>query len=262
MQRWSTCGVPGAGSLQHQLFNQGIRKGVFILRFIIVTGTPSSGKTSVMLHAIRHVLKKDIAVAACKIDCLETSDDERYRRLGIPVAVGLSDYICPDHFYVANLEEIEHWAEKDQKADLVVIETAGLCHRCAPAVKECLSVCVIDNLSGIDTPKKVGPMLTTADIIVITKGDIVSQAEREVFRHKVETLNPGARLLHINGLTGQGSFRLYQEIMKSPAMDTITEKELRYPMPAAICSYCAGETIIGRNYQMGNVKKVDFGRKY
>ncbi len=233
-----------------------------MLRFVIVTGTPSSGKTSVMLHTIRQLLRKNVVVAACKIDCLETSDDERYRRLGIPVAVGLSDYICPDHFYVANLEEIEHWARDEEKAEIVVIETAGLCHRCAPAVNGCLSVCVVDNLSGIDTPKKVGPMLSTADIVVITKGDIVSQAEREVFRHKVETLNPRARLIPINGLTGQGSLRLYQEIIRYPAMETISEKELRYPMPAAICSYCAGETIIGKNYQMGNVKKVDFGRKY
>lgn len=65
------------------------------MRFVIVAGTPSSGKTSVMIHTIGHLLKNGILVAACKIDCLQTSDDERYRRLYIPVAVGLSDYICP-----------------------------------------------------------------------------------------------------------------------------------------------------------------------
>lgn len=32
------------------------------------------------------------------------------------------------------------------------------CHRCAPAIVGCLSVVVIDNLSGIDTPKKIGPV--------------------------------------------------------------------------------------------------------
>ena len=127
------------------------------MRFVIVAGTPSSGKTSVMIHTIRHLLAEGFSVAVCKIDCLETSDDERYGRLGIPVAIGLSDYICPDHFYVANLEEIENWAKK-QMADILVLETAGLCHRCAPAIHGCLSICVIDNLIGIDTPKKVGPM--------------------------------------------------------------------------------------------------------
>ena len=228
------------------------------MRFAIVAGTPSSGKTSVMIHTIRHLLAEGFSVAVCKIDCLETSDDERYGRLGIPVAIGLSDYICPDHFYVANLEEIENWAKK-QMADILVLETAGLCHRCAPAVHGCLSICVIDNLIGIDTPKKVGPMLSTADVVVITKGDIVSQAEREVFRYRVENINPQARILDINGLTGQGSLSLKNEILNFGTLAEISGKELKYSMPAAICSYCAGETIVGKSYQMGNVKKVDFG---
>ncbi len=230
------------------------------MRFVIVAGTPSSGKTSVMVHTIGHLLADGLAVAACKIDCLQTVDDERYRRLGIPVAVGLSDYICPDHFYVANLEEVERWARR-QEARVLILETAGLCHRCAPAVHGCLSICVLDNLIGIDTPQKVGPMLSTADIVVVTKGDIVSQAEREVFRHRVEAVNPRARILDVNGLTGQGALSLKNEILGSRQLEGISGKELKYPMPAAICSYCAGETIVGATYQMGNVKKVDFGRE-
>lgn len=229
------------------------------MRFVIVTGTPSAGKTSVMLHVIRHLLRDGIHVAACKIDCLETSDDERYRRLGIPVAVGLSEHLCPDHFYVANLEEIFAWA-KEQQAQVLVLETAGLCHRCAPAVKGCLSVCVVDSLSGIDTPKKVGPILTTADVVAITKGDIVSQAEREVFYRTVETVNPAAKILEVNGLNGQGSLRLKREILASRPVDAIEGKELKYSMPAAVCSYCMGETLVGGRYQMGNIKKVNFGK--
>jgi Ni2+-binding GTPase involved in maturation of urease and hydrogenase len=228
------------------------------MRFIIVAGTPSAGKTAVMLHAVRHLLVENVAVAACKIDCLKTADDARYRELGIPVAVGLSDYICPDHFYVANLEEIWAWAGA-RGTDVVVLETAGLCHRCAPALHDCLTICVIDNLAGLDTPEKLGPMLGTADIVVITKGDIVSQAERELFRHQVETVNPGAAVLNINGLTGQGSLRLKTAIMDHEPVDGITGRVLRYPMPAAVCSYCAGETIVGSAYQMGNLKKIDFG---
>jgi hypothetical protein len=103
-------------------------------------------------------------------------------------------------------------------------------------------------------------MLSTADIIVITKGDMVSQAEREVFHQQVQAVNPGARVIEINGLTGRGSLRLKNEIMKSEPLLEITGRQLRCPMPAAVCSYCAGETTVGSTYQMGNVKKVDFGR--
>lgn len=227
------------------------------IRFIIVAGTPSSGKTSVMLHTIRHLQQEKIAVAACKIDCLKTGDDERYRRIGVPVAVGLSDYICPDHFYVANLEEIWTWAET-RKADVIILETAGLCHRCAPAIHDCLTICVIDNLVGLDTPQKIGPMLSTADIVAVTKGDVVSQAEREVFRHQVETVNPDAAILNVNGLNGRGTMRLKNAILDAAPIESITGRVLRYSMPAAVCSYCAGETTVGRAYQMGNIKKIDF----
>jgi Ni2+-binding GTPase involved in maturation of urease and hydrogenase len=229
------------------------------LRFIIVTGPPSAGKTTVMLHVAKQLLRDGIKVAACKIDCLETADDRRYQTLGIPVAVGLSDYLCPDHYYAANLEEIFNWA-LGQKAEVLILETAGICHRCAPAVAGCLSVCVIDNLSGIDTPQKVGPVLTTADIVVITKGDVVSQAEREVFRQRVEMINPTAAAVSVNGLNGQGTLHLKKAILASAPIDRIEGKELRCSMPAAICSYCTGETMIGSRYQMGNVKKVNFGR--
>lgn len=91
------------------------------------------------MQVIRHLQQDSLRVSACKIDCLETSDDARYRSLGIPVCIGLSDYLCPDHFYVANLEEVRDWAE-NQKTDVLILETAGLCHRCAPAVQGCLTV--------------------------------------------------------------------------------------------------------------------------
>ncbi|MBT9134090.1 MAG: Urease accessory protein UreG [Firmicutes bacterium] len=225
------------------------------MRLVIVAGPPATGKTSVMVHTLRHILTDKIRVAVCKIDCLETSDHSTYRRLSLPVMVGLSDYICPDHFYVSNLEEIFAWGEK-QQAEILVVETAGLCHRCAPGIKGCLSICVVDNLSGIDTPKKVGPVLTTADVVVVTKGDIVSQAEREVFRRRIEMVNPAAHVLEINGLTGQGALRLKKVVLASPSIEGVEGRELRYPMPSAVCSYCNGETVIGSRYQMGNVKKI------
>ncbi len=51
-------------------------------------------------------------------------------------------------------------------------------------------------------------MLKSADFVVITKGDIVSQAEREVFAARVTAVNPKAVVMHVNGLNGQGAFEL------------------------------------------------------
>ena len=38
-----------------------------------------------------------------------------------------------------------------------------------------------------------------ADVVVVTKGDIVSQAEREVFAYNVALANPRAAILFFNG---------------------------------------------------------------
>ncbi|WP_269849007.1 hypothetical protein [Methanosarcina horonobensis] len=57
-------------------------------------------------------------------------------------------------------------------------------------------------------------MLKLADIVVITKGDIVSQAEREVFAYRVRQVNPRGMIVQINGVTGQGSFYLAKLVEK------------------------------------------------
>jgi Ni2+-binding GTPase involved in maturation of urease and hydrogenase len=226
------------------------------MNLITVSGPPSSGKTSVILKTIESLKKKGFKVAVAKFDCLYTDDDKLYEKAGIPVKKGLSGALCPDHYFVSNVEEITKWGV-DNKFDILISESAGLCNRCSPYIKDVLAICVIDNLSGINTPKKIGPMLKMADIVVITKGDIVSQAEREVFASRVQAVNPSATVMHINGLTGQGAFELstllYDEKLTH---DTLINKELRFPMPAALCSYCLGETRIGDSYQMGNVKKI------
>ena len=226
------------------------------MNLVTVSGPPSSGKTSVILKTIDSLKKQGLKVAVAKFDCLYTDDDVLYKKAGIPVKKGLSGALCPDHYFVSNVEEITNWALKN-KFDILISESAGLCNRCSPYIKGIKAVCVIDNLSGINTPKKIGPMLKTADIVVITKGDIVSQAEREVFASRVNTVNPSAIIMHINGLTGQGSFELstllYEEALN---IDSLQGMELRFPMPAALCSYCLGETRIGESYQMGNVRKM------
>lgn len=123
-----------------------------------------------------------------------------------------------------------------------------------------MAVCVVDQLSGIRTPAKIGPMLRLADEVVITKGDIVSQAEREVFEMKVRMVNPRAEILHVNGLNGQGAQAL-ADAMQGYRAAELREQKLRFPMPMALCSYCLGETKIGAEYQIGNLRKADWGNE-
>ena len=229
------------------------------MNLTIFSGPPSSGKTSVILKTIAAFKERGIKVGVVKFDCLYTDDDIAYEKAGVPVKKGLSGALCPDHFFASNIEEIVRWGNSIG-LDLLISESAGLCNRCSPYIKEIKGICVIDNLSGINTPKKIGPMLKAADLVVITKGDIVSQAEREVFASRVSSVNPKAVTMHVNGLTGQGAYELgtllYNEEQK---VDSVQGMKLRFPMPSALCSYCLGETRIGEAYQMGNIKKMDLG---
>ena len=150
------------------------------MNLVVFSGPPSSGKTSVILKTIDSFKQRGMKVGVVKFDCLYTDDDILYEKAGIPVRKGLSGGLCPDHFFASNIEDVVVWGNK-LGLDLLITESAGLCNRCSPYLQTVKGVCVIDNLSGINTPKKIGPMLKAADIVVITKGDIVSQAEREVF---------------------------------------------------------------------------------
>jgi len=229
------------------------------MNLITVSGPPSSGKTAVIVKTIAALKERDLKVGVVKFDCLYTDDDIIYEKLGVPVKKGLSGALCPDHYFVSNIEEVVQWGLKED-VDVLITESAGLCNRCSPYIKDVQAICVIDNLSGINTPKKIGPMLKAADIVVITKGDIVSQAEREVFSSRVRQVNPKAITMNINGLTGQGAFELSTLIYdEKEKLETVKGKELRFSMPSALCSYCLGERRIGEDYQMGNVRKMDLG---
>ena len=226
------------------------------MKLITISGPPSSGKTSVLMNVLKIILSQRQKAGVVKFDCLATDDDKLYATLNIPVRSGLSGNLCPDHFFVSNIESCVEWGIEEH-LDFLFSESAGLCNRCSPHMKKVMAVCVIDNLMGLNTPKKIGPMLKLADIVVITKGDIVSQAEREVFAYKVRQSNARARIMFVNGITGQGAFELTSLLLESPDVETLNGGSLRFSMPAALCSYCLGETKIGADFQVGNTRKIN-----
>ena len=234
-------------------------KGMAInMKLINIAGPPSSGKTSVALHLIADMKSKGKTVGVVKFDCLNSFDQLRYSENGIPVVVGYSGKFCPDHFFVSNVEGAFKWG-LSLGLDVLITESAGLCNRCSPYVRGIPAVCVIDNLSGVNTPRKIGPMLKFADVIVVTKGDIVSQAEREVFSFNIHQVNTSAQIMFINGITGQGMFMLHKYLNKFEETLDLRDMNLRFTTPASVCSYCTGETRIGDVYQMGMLKKMEFG---
>lgn len=234
------------------------------MKLIVTSGPPSVGKTSVLLHTLSHLKARGNKLAIAKLDCLVAGDEVAYERLGIEAITGLSTYVCPDHYLATNIDRIISWGMR-KKADFLIIESAGLCNRCSPHLDGVLAVAVMDMLSGMNTPRKVGPLLKSADLVVLTRGDLVSQAEREVFRAQVAMVNRRARILEVNGLTGQGTLLLATQFGEAPSFKEGGLLQLRYPMPAAVCSFCLGERRVGEAFASGNVRIMelpdDTGRK-
>lgn len=224
------------------------------MRVITVAGPPSVGKTAVVIKTAA-ALADGQRLGVVKFDSLSTLDDQAYHKAGLAAVAGLAGGICPDHFFVSNIDDCLGWG-RAAGLDILIAESAGLCNRCSPHIQGALAVCVVDALSGVHTPGKIGPMLKLADVIAITKGDIVSQAEREVFAHNVRRANPRADVLFFNGITGQGAAQLGRHVAAAPHVDSLEGRRLRFSMPSAVCPYCIGETAIGCDHQRGNVRKM------
>jgi len=230
------------------------------MKVVIVAGTPGSGKTSVLLNTLKCLIRENKKVSVVKIDCLYTEDHIRFKNLGVPTLMGLSKDMCPDHFTIYNTGSMMEFARKND-SELLIIETAGLCHRCAPYTEQCVGVCVIDATTGPNTPLKVGPFLSTANIVVITKGDIVSQAEREIFRERVIEMNPNCSIIEANGLTGKGAVELSECLDKNQDLDYQHDK-LRHNAPFSVCTLCVGETRIHSQHHRGVIRHINGLQEY
>jgi len=226
-----------------------------MIRLITIAGPPSSGKTSIIIKMIESIPELKEKCGVVKFDCISALDEEQYAKNGIIAKTGLAGNLCPDHYFVSNIEACFEWAANSGVSTLIT-ESAGLCNRCAPHLKDVLAVCVLDNLSGINTPLKTGPMVKLADVVIVTKSDLVSQAEREVFRFKIQQVNPRCTVLFINGITGQGADKLAAIALQSNRVEQVENLKLRFSMPAALCSYCLGETRVGEDFQIGLNRKI------
>lgn len=226
-------------------------------KVVLFSGSSAVGKTTLIRKMIPMLTAKGKLPGVCKIDCLHTDDTQVYRSLNVPCVAGLSGDICPDHFLVSNLPELLHWL-KEKNCDLLIVETAGLCHRCSPATQRMIAGCVLDCTSSCKTPAQLGPMLTQADFIVLTKIDMVSQAELEIICWKIGQLNPFAVIFRVDALGGYGIEPLAQWILEQETCRDYEGDLLRHTMPSGVCSYCIGEQRVGSAFQQGVVGKIRF----
>ncbi len=225
------------------------------MKAVICAGPPTCGKTTVLKHVVRKLKAEGFRLAYLKVDVQYADEDEMFRNeFDIPVKKVYSGELCPDHCNVMVLGDAIDWAEQE-KADFLIVETAGLCFRCSPYIDGALGIVVLEATSGMNLPRKIGPMLSLADVAVVTKIDLVSQAEREVFRARILETAPGMRIVETNALYGTGIDRLVRRIKESP--DLAPPLLLRGNPPVGTCTICVGKKEIGWKQHFGVLRPLD-----
>jgi Ni2+-binding GTPase involved in maturation of urease and hydrogenase len=225
------------------------------MRVVICAGPATTGKTSVLRHMTRKLLHAGHNVAFLKLDVQYADEDTLFaKEFGIPTKKVYTGELCPDHCLVMVLGDAMQWAHQCG-SDILLVETAGLCLRCSPYVHGGLGMVVLEATSGMNLPLKVGPMLSLADIAVVTKVDRVSQAEREVFRARIQDVAPNTHIREVNALHGIGIDPLVAATLETP--EVTAQMSLRGNPPVGTCTICVGKKDIGWQSHFGVVRALE-----
>ena len=225
------------------------------MKAVICAGPATTGKTSVLKHVVRGLQKSGVKPAYLKIDVQYADEDKIFsREFAIPVRTVYSGELCPDHCNVMVLGDAIEWAEKEG-SDCLLVETAGLCLRCSPYVEGAPGIVVLEATSGMNLPRKIGPMLTLADLAVVTKIDLISQAEREVFRARIQDVAPRVLVREVNALHGIGIDPLVALVRNTA--DAPGKLFLRGNPPVGTCTICVGKKDIGWQAHFGVVRPLE-----
>lgn len=225
------------------------------MKMLLIAGPPSVGKTTLAKRIIES-LKEQLKIAYFKIDVVKAYEDiELSSEYGISTKKIYSGDLCPDHAEVMVLSDVIDWA-MGENADLLIVESAGLCLRCSPYLNQGLGIVAISLTSGIHSVEKMQAIISFADIAVLTRPDLVSQAEREVFVHTIQEAHPKLKIIETNALQGTSLNRLNDLILNSEDINK-NELVLKGNPPVGTCTICVGKKEIGWKNHFGVVRKLN-----
>ena len=223
-----------------------------------MAGPPSAGKTSVIRQMIRHISASE-RVAYIKVDVVQAFEDEELAaEFGIPTRKVYSWDMCPDHMGIMVIQDAVRWAEAEG-ASVLVYESAGLCLRCTPYFTDCLGICVMSAISGTHAPLKMAPMIALSDMCVVTKTDLISQAEKEVFRESIRQVSHDMEIVETNAIQGTGMKYLFRLLDGAPSISSVDSIMLRGIPPLGVCTICIGKREVGWQNHFGVIRRLQDG---
>jgi hydrogenase nickel incorporation protein HypB len=168
-----------------------------------VMGSPGSGKTA-LLEATARALGGRLRLGAFSGDLATERDAERLQRAGIPAASITTGSAC--HLDAKMVHEALHHAPFGD-VDFLFIENVG--NLVCPAIYDlgqAANVVVLSVTEGEDKPLKYPVMFHHADLVVLTKIDLLLHldVEPEAIFEALQQVMPRPHLLEVSARTGEG----------------------------------------------------------
>jgi hydrogenase nickel incorporation protein HypB len=169
---------------------------------INLMGSPGAGKTAVLEATARH--QRQFRIAALAGDLATDRDAARLERAGIPSRAITTGSAC--HLDAAMVHHALH-ALPIAGLDLLFIENVG--NLVCPAVYDlgqAANVVALSVTEGEDKPLKYPVMFRKADLVLLTKIDLLPYLDLDVgaLRDALARTMPGAALLPVSAKTGEG----------------------------------------------------------
>ena len=174
--------------------------GVFVVSLV---SSPGSGKTAFLERTLT-LLRQSYSVAALVGDLATENDAMRLARSKAPVKQITTGTLC--HLEAAMVQSaLEGWDLNH--LDFLFIENVGnLVCPSSYDLGEDLRVVLLSVTEGEDKPLKYPTIFNSADVAIITKGDLAEAVEfdSEATRRNIQAVRPGMRVFGVSAKNGAG----------------------------------------------------------
>jgi len=170
---------------------------------INLMGSPGSGKTA-LLEATRRAAP-DLQLGAVSADLATENDASRLQAAGIPSWTITTGTAC--HLDAGMVHRLLHGLP-ERAFDMFFIENVG--NLVCPALYDlgqARNVVALSTTEGVDKPLKYPVMFRAADLVLLTKSDLLPhlpQVDPEEIRAALARVAPEPRLLVVSAVTGAG----------------------------------------------------------
>ena len=172
-----------------------------------VMSSPGAGKTALLERSLPQ-LAQALSMAVLEGDMTTQLDAQRLEAVGIPVVPITTGRSCHlDAAMVAGGLKLLKERLNPQSLDLLWVENVG--NLVCPAefeVGEHFKVALLSVTEGDDKPLKYPLMFRQADVVLITKIDLLPYlpVELKCIRHNILSVNPQATVIEVSAITGEG----------------------------------------------------------